>query len=145
MRNSKWDDRFIELAKHVAGWSKDPSSQVGAVLVNNKRQVVGMGYNGFPRGTSDDPALYNDRPIKYLRVVHAEVNAVLNATGNTDGATAYVTHPCCAQCMALLIQSGVKRIVWQKADAGIAERLADSFIEAGAMAIEAGVTIEEKS
>jgi dCMP deaminase len=140
---TKWDTRFLDLAAHIAGWSKDPSSQVGAVLVNPDRQVVGMGYNGFPRGTSDDPALYADRPTKYLRVVHAEVNAVLNATGATRGATAYVTHPCCAQCMALLIQAGVSRIVWNAPDAGIADRLRESFQAASLMAAEAGVVVEE--
>ena len=140
---SKWDNRFLDLAKHVANWSKDPSSQVGAVLVNADRQVVGMGYNGFPRGTSDDPALYSDRPTKYLRVVHAEVNAVLSATGSTKGATAYVTHPCCAQCMALLIQAGVRRVVYNAPDDGIADRLRESFFAASTMAAEAGIKIEE--
>lgn len=140
---TKWDTRFLALAAHIAGWSKDPSSKVGAVLVNPDRQVVGMGYNGFPRGTSDDPALYSDRPTKYLRVVHAEVNAVLNATGATKGATAYVTHPCCSQCMALLIQAGVSKVVWNAPDAGIAERLRGSFQAASLMAAEAGVIVEE--
>jgi len=90
---SKWDARFMGLGRHVAGWSKDPSTKVGAVIVNDRLQVVGMGYNGFPRGTSDSGALYEDRERKYLRVVHAEVNAVLNATQSCMGATVYVTHP----------------------------------------------------
>ena len=138
----KWDGRFMSLAHHVAGWSKDPSSKVGAVLVNDKRQVIGLGYNGFPRGVDDDPGLYADRPTKYRRVVHAEVNAVLNATAATDGATAYVTHPCCSQCMALLIQAGVKRVVYRGNEA-LHERMGDSLAEAVAMALEACVEIEE--
>jgi len=135
-----WDARFMLLATHIGGWSKDPSSKVGAVLVNDKRQVVGLGYNGFPRGTSDDANIYHDRPTKYLRVVHAEVNAVLNATGSTEGATAYVTHPCCSQCMALLIQSGIKRVVFLDNNA-LWHRMGDSLEEAMNMAKEADVSI----
>jgi dCMP deaminase len=135
-----WDARFIRLAGHISGWSKDPSSKVGAVLVNDKRQVVGLGYNGFPRNTSDDSGHYNDRATKYLRVVHAEVNAVLNATGSTEGATAYVTHPCCSQCMALLIQSGIKRVVY-KENPNLFERMGDSLTMALHMADEAGVEV----
>jgi len=140
---TKWDSRFLDLARHVSKWSKDPSTQVGAVLVNPDRLVIGLGFNGFPRGVSDDPALYSDRPTKYLRVVHAEVNAVLNATANAKGATAFVTHPCCAQCMGVLIQAGIKRIVWDAPEAGIAERLRESFAAAELMAAEAGVEICE--
>jgi len=138
---SKWDARFMELARHVAGWSKDPSTKVGAVIVNDRLQVVGMGYNGFPRGTSDSGALYEDRERKYLRVVHAEVNAVLNATQSCMGATVYVTHPCCAQCMGVLIQAGVLRVVFPAADDGLRERLGASFDMAAVMAREAGVRV----
>ena len=78
-----WDKRFLDLAEHVAGWSKDPSTQVGCVIVNDKRVVVGLGYNGFPRGVEDTPERLNDRPTKYLMVQHAEVNAILNGSGAT--------------------------------------------------------------
>jgi dCMP deaminase len=140
----KWSDRFLDLATHIATWSKDPSSKVGAVIVNGDRQVVGMGYNGFPRGASDDPTLYNDRPEKYRRVVHAEVNAVLNATSSTQGATVFVTHPPCSQCMALLIQAGVKTVVHPRPDPAMAERFAESFDAARSMAYEADVMIVER-
>lgn len=139
--DDKWDERLMSLAYHIAQWSKDPSSKVGAVLVNDKRQVVGLGYNGFPRGTSDDYAFYADRPTKYRRVVHAEVNAVLNATSSTEGATAYVTHPCCSQCMALLIQSGVKRVVYEE-NPDLLDRMGESIFEGLDMAREAGVNVE---
>jgi dCMP deaminase len=137
--DAKWCDRFLALAHEVARWSKDPSSKVGAVVVNDQRQVVGMGYNGFPRGTSDHPDIYANRPEKYRRVVHAEVNAVLNATSSTKGATIFVTHPPCSQCMALLIQAGVKAVVCQEPDAGIRERLKESFESAQEMAEEADI------
>lgn len=78
------------------------------------REIRATGYNGFPRGTSDGKELYADREVKHLRVVHAEANAVAAAARvgvSLKGTTAYVTHPCCAQCAALLIQAGVSRVV----------------------------------
>ena len=70
--SEKWDRRFIELALHVATWSKDPSSKVGAVIVDEHRRVVSVGFNGFPAGVSDEEV---PRERKLLRVVHAEMNA----------------------------------------------------------------------
>ncbi len=69
--SEKWDSRFIELARLIASWSKDTSTRVGAVIVDEQRRIVGTGYNGFARGCADDPALYADRERKYRRVVHA--------------------------------------------------------------------------
>jgi dCMP deaminase len=111
---SKWDERYMELAKSVAGWSKDPSSQIGAVAVNEKGQILTTGYNGFPRGIKDDDRL-NDRPTKYKYIVHAEQNAIYNATYNgvsLYGATMYVAGlPCCSDCAKGIIQVGIKRVV----------------------------------
>lgn len=140
----KWDERFLELAGHVAAWSKDPSTQVGCVLVDDRRRVIGMGYNGFPRGVCDHAERYDDRPTKYLMVQHAEANAVLNSTHDVRGSTAYVTHHPCATCAGLLIQAGVSRIVAHRPEGGIAERFADSFGAAATMFDEAGVSIELK-
>jgi len=139
---TNWDERFLLLAEHVAAWSKDPSTKVGCVLVDDRRRVIGMGYNGFPRGVNDDPARYNDRPTKYLMVQHAEANAVLNATVSVRGATAYVTHHPCATCAGLLIQAGVTRIVSFSPAGGIAERFAESFRAAATMFDEADVSVE---
>lgn len=138
----KWDERFLLLAEHVAAWSKDPSTKVGCVLVDAHRRVIGMGYNGFPRGVSDDAARYDDRPTKYLMVQHAEANAVLNAVTSVRGSTAYVTHHPCATCAGLLIQAGVSRVVSFTPEGGIAERFADSFRAAATMLDEAGVSVE---
>lgn len=112
----KWDRRFLELAKHVSAWSKDPSTKVGAVIVNDDRIVLGMGYNGFPRGVNDDPERYNDRPTKYKLVVHAELNAVLAAGKQAQGSTIYVypafgTPPLCTSCAKAVIQAGITRVV----------------------------------
>lgn len=108
----KWDRRFLDLAKLVASWSKDPSTQTGAVIVRPDRTVVSLGYNGFPRGTSDDPALYADRPTKLDRVVHCEVNAILTAKEPLAGYTLY-TYPflSCIRCATVVIQVGLKRVV----------------------------------
>jgi len=138
---SHWDYRFLELAETVATWSKDPSSQVGCVLVNDFKQVVGLGYNGFPRGVADTAERYNDRPTKYLMVQHAEVNAVLNAVASARGTTAYVTHFCCSSCAGVLIQSGIKQVVIRTPEPAFAERFADSFRASHTMFDEAGVTV----
>jgi len=136
---TKWDKRFLDLARHVATWSRDPSTQVGCVIVNDRRQVVSAAFNGFPVGVDDDPARYADRPTKYLMTLHAEMNAVLQAGGAVRGGTAYVTHPPCSQCAAVLIQAGIVRIVTVRPDAGMAERFRDSFEAAEVMLREAGV------
>lgn len=139
----KWDVRFLALARHVSGWSRDPSTKVGAVIVNDRRVVVALGYNGFPRGVKDLQERYDDRPTKYAMTQHAEANAVLNASAPVHGATLYCTHPCCAQCTGLLIQAGIKRIVTASPDAGLRERFADSFRVATQMAKEAKVEVIE--
>lgn len=116
-RQDKWDRRFLELAQHVATWSKDPSSKIGAVIVNDERIVIGMGYNGFPRGCNDSPEIYADRAKKLTRVVHAELNAILNANGTTRGATLYVSGlPPCDKCAASIVQAGIKRVVFVAAE-----------------------------
>lgn len=139
---SAWDARFIELATHVANWSKDPSTKVGCVLVDDLRRVVGMGYNGFPRKVQDTLERYEDRPTKYLMVQHAEANAILNAVARTEGTTAYVTHHPCANCAGLLIQAGIKRVLTFQPSGGLAERFADSFNAAQTMFAEADVALK---
>jgi dCMP deaminase len=106
-----WDKRFFELAGHVAGWSKDPSTKVGAVIVNDKRQVLGMGYNGFPRGVDDMPHRYENRETKLLLVAHAERNALDNTFVDSEGATLYSTLFPCTDCAKGIIQRGIKRVV----------------------------------
>jgi dCMP deaminase len=120
MNFPKWDKRFLDLAEHIAGWSKDPSTKVGAVLVHGN-VVVGLGYNGFPRGVKDLEARYADRDTKYRLVVHAEVNAILMAGEKAKGGTLYVwpsflLPPICTECCKVAIQAGVKEIVGYKVD-----------------------------
>lgn len=72
MRNKmdKWTQRYFNIAKETASWSKDPSRRIGAVIIGDKGQVKSQGYNGFPRGIADTPERYNDRPTKYLSLIH---------------------------------------------------------------------------
>lgn len=148
-RQLKWDRRFLELAKHVSTWSKDPSTQVGAVIVNDKRVVVGLGFNGFPRGVDDDVGRYNDREIKYKLIVHAEVNAILTAGDRAEGATIYVypafgLPPLCSNCGKAVIQAGIKRVVGYKpdVDAATAARWADELAISYQMCAEADVRMD---
>src|SRR5690242_4489325 len=112
----KWDFHFLNLAADIARWSKDPSTKVGAVLVDDQNIVRGMGYNGFPRGVNDDPERLNNRELKYKMVVHAEVNAILSAGSRSRGSRLYVYPafftPCiCNECCKVAIQAGVKEII----------------------------------
>lgn len=115
MATNKWDKRYLEIAKDVSKWSKDPSTQVGAVAVDNKGHILCTGYNGFPRGIADTDERYANRELKYEMIVHAEMNAIFNATYHgvcLDGGTLYVYGlPCCNRCALGVIQTGIKRIV----------------------------------
>ena len=108
----KWEERFLDLTDRIGAWSKDPSTQVGAIIVRPNRTLVSIGYNGFPRGVEDTFERYEDRETKYQMVVHAEINAILTATEELHGYTLYVSplHPC-PQCAAAIIQVGIKRVV----------------------------------
>jgi dCMP deaminase len=115
---NKWDKRYLALAKEVASWSKDPSTQVGAVTVGNKKEVLSQGFNGFPRGIVDSEDRYNIRETKYKYVVHAEMNAIYNATYSgvsLDGAVLYVYGlPICSECAKGIIQVGIKKVIIEK-------------------------------
>jgi len=106
-----WDKRFLDLAEHVAQWSKDPRTKVGAVIVDEKKRVVSIGYNGFPRGVDDTSDRYEDRPTKHLFVAHAERNALDNAPLMVDGCTLYVPLVPCNECAKSIIQKGITRVV----------------------------------
>lgn len=109
---TKWDKRFLGLAHHIGQWSKDPSTKVGAVIVNQDRSIVSLGYNGFARGVEDMQTRLIDRPTKYEFVVHAELNAILSASRSLHGRTLYVSplHPCPA-CASAIVQSGISKVV----------------------------------
>jgi len=104
-----WANRFLDLARLVASWSKDPRTKVGAVAVLDKRTRE-TGYNGLPQGVLDLPERMLP-PAKYIWTAHAEANMVATAARpRLAGTTVYVTHPCCSECAKLLIQAGVARV-----------------------------------
>ena len=110
--SDKWDMRFIDLAATVAQWSKDPSTKVGAVIVDDKKRVVSLGFNGFPRGANDSVLVHISREVKLKQIIHAEMNAILFAKQDLTGHTIYVSPMApCAQCASAIIQSGISRVV----------------------------------
>lgn len=111
---SKWDVRFLRLALEVSTWSKDRSTQVGAVIVGDDRSPGPYGYNGFPRFIDDEKEERHIRPTKYNWTEHAERNAIYNAARMgvaLKGSTIYVTHVPCADCARAIIQVGITRVV----------------------------------
>lgn len=112
----KWDTRFLDLAQSVSTWSRDPSTRVGAVIVRPDKSIASIGYNGFPRKMADDLELYNNREEKYSRIIHAEVNALVQAKTDVTGCTLY-TYPFmpCDRCLVQLIQAGIETFVFPKA------------------------------
>ena len=140
---SNWDSRFLNLAKEVSSWSKDPSTQCGAVIVDEQRRVIGLGYNGFPRGMSDEG--YEDRRHKLAYVVHAEANAILNAVAKVQGCTLYVWPiPACNECAKLIAQAGIKRVVSPRPTQEQRLRWQDSF-DAAATIFRQCEIVEDKT
>lgn len=138
-RSDHWHLRFLDLARQIATWSKDPSRGVGAVIVSQSKQILSTGFNGLPQGIADHPERLV-RPTKYDLVCHAELNAILQCARNGVsplGCTLYSTFSPCVQCALAVIQSGIAEVVtyevvggdehWQKSLA-LAREL---FAEAG--------------
>ncbi len=112
-----WDEYFMGIAMLSAKRSKDPNTQVGACIVSSENKILGIGYNGFPTGCSDDdlPWERNSEEInltKYPYVVHAEANAILNSTKDLHGSRIYVGLFPCNECAKLIIQSGIKEVIY---------------------------------
>ena len=112
-----WDEYFMGVALLAAQRSKDPNTQVGACIVDDSKRILSTGYNGFPQGCSDDEFPWNrdeaKGDTKYQFVVHAELNAILNASGkNLFGSTVYVALFPCNECAKAIIQSGIKEVVY---------------------------------
>jgi len=112
-----WDTYFMEIALLSAKRSKDPNTQVGACIVDQNKKIIGIGYNGFPIGCDDDELPWartakNINDTKYPYVVHAEANAILNSTKILKNAKIYVALFPCNECAKLIIQSGIKEIIY---------------------------------
>ncbi len=137
-----WDQRFLVVASHFPGWSKDPSTKVGAVAVRNRR-ILAQGYNGLPAGVSDSEARLMDRETRLAMTVHAEANCICHAANNgvsLIGSTIYVWPlMTCSHCASLLIQAGIVKVVVPNFVE--LQRWQDSFDLARTMFIEAGVSV----
>jgi dCMP deaminase len=135
MQVSRRTLNYLELAKNIANWSKDPSTQVGAVAVGKHGQILAQGYNGFPRGIIDSEERLNTRELKYRYTVHGEMNCIYNAALNgtsLDGSDMYVYGlPVCSECAKGIIQIGVKRVF-----ACYPEKVSQKWAESGALTSE---------
>ena len=140
----KWDIRFLKLAKEVASWSKDPSTQTGAVIVRPDKTIASVGYNGFPREMVDDENLLNNREEKYDRTIHAELNAILASKETLTGYSIYVSPwmPC-SRCAVHVIQANISNVIAVKASEDKLERWKDSFDRTKKYLDECGVELIE--
>lgn len=142
-RRAKWDARYLDLARLVSTWSKDPSTQTGAVIVAPDNSVVSLGFNGFAKGVEDPTERYSDREIKYRMIVHCERNAIILARRDLTGCTLY-TYPfmSCSVCASMVIQAGIRRCVAPPLPDHLRERWGDDILLAEAQFREAGVRLE---
>lgn len=124
----KWDKRFLDLCKLIASWSKDPSTQTGAVIVRPDNTIVSTGYNGFPSKIKDTVERLENREMKYKLTIHCEINALISANESIKGCTLY-TYPfiSCERCAVQMIQAGIVRAVAPLPSKDKLERWKESF------------------
>ncbi len=144
--STKWNRRLLRLAHEVASWSKDRSTQVGAVLIGAERTPITFAYNGFPRGIDDTTDARHERPTKYMWTSHAEENAICNAArmgASTAGTTLYVTHFPCTGCARKIIQAGIAQVVVDRGtmDGPFLDRWERDIAVSSEMFAEAGVAL----
>lgn len=143
----KWDLRFLGLAKHIASWSKDPSTKVGAVITSADHHIISVGFNGFPRWMKDEPQLYLDRAEKYSRIVHAEMNALIFAQQQIPYSSSLYTYPFipCDRCCVQFIQTGIDRFVSIQPSAEHEGRWGEQLARTRQYAREVGIEVMEYS
>ncbi len=137
---SKWAQRFYQMAELVGSWSKDPSTQVGAVITKQNR-IVSVGFNGYPHGISDS-ANTDDRDMKYLKTLHAEENAILYAKRDLSSCEIWVTHFPCPNCAAKIIQTGLKVVHSPQPSDDFLSRWGDKIKVSQDMFDQAGVEVD---
>lgn len=116
-----WDQTWMEICNVIAKRSKDPKRKIGALIVNDDHKIISIGYNGMPNvkaGLNNDQIYPWDKhnivaeKTKYPYVVHAELNAILNANQSVKGCTLYVNYNCCNECCKAIVQSGIKKVIY---------------------------------
>lgn len=142
---TNWDRRYLELAKLVSGWSKDPKAQVGAIILDRNHHIVALGYNGFPRNV-EDSAERLEGDLKNEMVVHAEENAILIAGPQCSGGTMYVVgKPVCSRCSGVIIQARIKIVIAAQPKKGTTSKWDKSGFIAQQMFSEANVKFRSSS
>ncbi|MBC7000932.1 cytidine/deoxycytidylate deaminase family protein [Photobacterium sp. BZF1] len=136
---SKWEVRFFQMAELVGSWSKDPSTQVGAVITKGNR-IVSVGFNGYPHGVSDS-ADTDDREMKLLKTLHAEENAILFAKRDLADCDIWVTHFPCPNCAAKIIQTGISTVHCPEQTEDFLSRWGDKIQVSQEMFEQAGVRV----
>jgi len=141
-RQQKWDIRFLELAAFIARWSKDPSTKVGAVIVDPSQRIVSVGFNGLPQNVTDSADRYEEKNKKYSMIVHGELNAILFAPRSVKGCTLY-TWPFapCSICASLIVQVGITRVVAPMCTKEPGHWIHESIERTSVTFIEAGVEL----
>ena len=109
-----WDEYFMEIAESVAKKSKDPSAQVGCVIVDPKRRPVSFGYNGLIQGADETKMTLSERPMKYYFAIHAEMNALIFAQRNLEDCILYCSFATCDNCLKHCLQAGIKKFVYRQ-------------------------------
>lgn len=141
---TSWYVRYMDLAQHVATWSRDKSTKVGCVIVDgNMKTVVAMGHNSFPRGTDQDAPGRSDRPLKYKWTEHAERNAIYDAARRgvpLEGCIMFLTLFPCTDCARAIIQTGIKELNCLPPDMS-SPQWGEDFKVSHLMLIEAGIEI----
>lgn len=142
--SKKWDIRFLRLAAEVSSWSKDPSTKTGAVIARPDKSIVSVGYNGFPRGVVDTSEYYENREEKYKRIIHCEINAIIQAETSVEGCILYEwPGMSCERCAVQVIQSGISTVVCPIATEDFASRWADSWKIAEELFVEADIVVRK--
>lgn len=113
-KQSEWDTYFMEIAKVVATKSKDPSSKMGCVIVDQNKRVVSLGYNGLLQGSDESKMTLSERPMKYYFAIHSEMNAVLFSHQDLSGCTIYNRVATCENCLKYCLQAGITRFVYEE-------------------------------
>jgi dCMP deaminase len=140
---SKWAKRYMALAHHVAQWSRDPTTKVGAVAVGVNQRQIAVGYNGFPTGIADTEERLNDRETKLLLMQHAERNVLDQATFNLEGALLVVTHHPCAECAKSIVSKNIRLVLCPVGSAGYRMRWKEEIELAKMILNEGGVVLRE--